>query len=191
MRSLCYCTTILSIAGFLVGCSFLLPSKTTERTDNWASFNAIQQSYNKVAPYKTTVSELKQLGFDPYVANNVKIDSYLDIRIRFDPLSTGKNVPDAVAECLSVFKRCHAYVVNVDYDYEKRIGNAFLDLTGFRREVLKQGWAFQAVFIIQDETVVYKLWSGEPKRKAYVDEIRPLGPLQSLDDLIVGPRVTF
>lgn len=176
---------------FLSGCSFLLPSKTTERVDNWQSFNEIQQSYEKVIPNKTTVSELKALGFDPYIANNVKIDSYLDVRIRFDPLSTGKNIPVPVAECLSMFKRCYAYVVNVNYDYEKRVGNAFLDLTGFRREVLKKGWAFQAVFIIQDKTVVYKLWSGEPKKRAYIDEIRPLGPLQSLDDLIIGSTVGF
>ena len=84
-------------------------------------------------------------------------------------MSTGRNIPVPVIECLSLFKRCQAYVANIDYEYEKRIGNAFLDVTGFRKEVLKEGWVSQAVFIIQDEIAVYKLWSGEPKRKAYID----------------------
>ncbi|WP_157966642.1 hypothetical protein [Fastidiosibacter lacustris] len=168
-----------------------MPSKKIERNDQWSSFDSIQQVYDKVTPNKTSVNELKNMGFDPYAANNVKIENYLDTRIRFDPLSTGKNIPAPVAKCLSMFKHCQAYVVNVDYDYEKRIGNVFLDLTSFRRETMKEGWGFQAVFIIQDELVVYKLWSGEPKRKAYIDEIRPLGPLQSLDDLITGAAISF
>ncbi|WP_395946969.1 hypothetical protein [Caedibacter taeniospiralis] len=176
---------------FLSGCSFLLPSKKIEHNDHWGSFDNIQSVYEKVSPNQTTLDELKKMGFDPYVANNVKIENYLDIRSRFDPLSTGKNIPEVVAECLSMFKRCQAYVVNVDYDYEKRIGNALLDLTGFRKETMKEGWGFQAIFIMQDQLIVYKLWSGEPKRKAYIDEIRPLGPLQSLDDLITGPAISF
>ena len=183
--------TYCAIAAFLSGCSFLLPSKKVERNDHWQTFNSIQSVYDEVSPNKTTLPELNHMGFDPYVANNVKIENYLDIRRRFDPLSTGKNIPEPVGECLSLFKRCQAYVVDVDYEYEDRIGNALLDLTGFRREVLKEGWRFQAVFIIKDQLVVYKLWSGEPKRKAYIDEIRPLGPLQSLDDLITGPAISF
>ncbi len=175
----------------LAGCSFLLPSKETQKNDQWHSFDQVQTLYEKITPDKTTVVQLKQLGFDPYVENNVKIESYLDTRTRFDPFSTGKNIPPTVEKCLKKFDRCYAYVVDVSYDYEKRVGNAFLDLTGFRKEILTTGWSFQAVFVIEEDTVVYKLWSGQPNKKAYVDEIRPLGPLQSLDDFITGPSVGF
>lgn len=187
----CRCIIAISLVVSLVSCSFLLPSRKIEKNAQWDSFEEIQTVYNKVRPNETNVTTLKNFGFDPYVANNVKIENYLNIRTRFDPLSTGKNIPMPVSECLNIFKRCQAYVVNLDYEYEKRLGNALLDVTGFKKEISKEGWAFQAVFIIHDDTVVYKLWSGEPKRKAYIEEIRPLGPLQGLGNLIAIPTIAL
>ena len=184
------CIIVITIALSLTSCSFLLPSRKVEKNAQWSSFEQIQTVYDKVRPNQTNITTLKDFGFDPYVANNVTIENYLDIRTRFDPLSTGKNIPMPVSECLNIFKRCQAYVVNVDYEYEKRLGNALLDVAGFKKEILQEGWTFQAVFIIHDDTVVYKLWSGEPKRKAYIEEIRPLGPLQSLGDLIAVPIIS-
>ena len=178
---------VLSVAS----CSFLLPSRKIEKNAQWDSFEHIQTVYDKVRPNQTNVTTLKNFGFDPYIANNVAIENYLDIRTRFDPLSTGKNIPMPVSECLNIFKRCQAYVVNLDYEYEKRLGNVLLDVAGFKKEILKEGWTFRAVFIIHDDTVVYKLWSGEPKRKAYIEETRPLGPLQGLGDLITVPTIAF
>ena len=46
----------------------------------------------------------------------------------------------------------------------QRLGNSSLDVAGFKKEILQEGWTFQAVFIIHDDIIVYKLWSGEPKR---------------------------
>ena len=173
------------------GCSFLLPSKTTIRNDRWTNFNEVEITYNKVVPKKTSIDDLKKFGFDPYKSSNIKIESYLDIMRRFDLLNTGRNIPEPVGVCLTKFNKCQAYVANISYEYDKRIGNALLDLTGFREEVLREGWTFQAVFIIQDSLVVYKVWSGEPIKSEYIDAISPLGPLQALDDLIMGPMISL
>ncbi len=183
--------TVFFISELLMSCSFLLPSKKVEKNDNWKTFNSVQSVYDKVIPNKTTLSELNNIGFNPYAANNVKVESYLDVRHRFDPLSTGKNIPESVSECLHSYKRCKAYVINIEYEHEKHVGNVLLDLAGFRKEIINDGWGFKAIFIIQDELVVYKIWSGEPKRRSYTDEIKPLGPLQSLDGLITAPKISF
>ncbi|MFZ9034995.1 MAG: hypothetical protein ACO2ZM_02595, partial [Francisellaceae bacterium] len=171
----------------LSACSFLLPTKETYKTDRWHSFEDVYDIYNKIEPGKTDVSMLKHYGFDPYLATNVRIDSYLDIRARFDPLGIDRNVPEPVQHCLLSFNLCKAYIVNVDYSYSKRIGNAFLDIAGFRKETITTGWQFQAVFIIEGDIVVYKLWSGEPKKETYSDEINPLGPFQSFGGIVVAP----
>ena len=173
------------------GCSFLLPSKTTVRNGSWTDFDEVELTYNKVLPKKTSVDDLKKFGFDPYKSSNIKIESYLEIMRRFDLLNTGRNIPEPVALCLTKFNKCQAYVANISYEYDKRIGNALLDITGFREEVLREGWTFQAVFIIQDSVVVYKVWSGEPIKSEYIDAISPLGPLQALDDLIMGPLIAL
>ena len=191
MKKLMSSCLISLIFFLLVGCSFLLLSKTTIRGDRWNNFKDIEFTYNQVIPKKTSIKDLKKLGFDPYKSSNIVIENYLDIMRRFDLLNTGRNIPEPVAICLTKYDSCQAYVANISYKYDKRVGNALLDLTGFREEVIRTGWNFQAIFIIEDSLVVYKIWSGEPSQNEYIDAISPLGPLQALDDLIMGPLIAL
>jgi len=42
------------------------------------------------------------------------------------------------------------------------------------------GWQFDALIILQDDLVVYKLWSGKPNILLQEEERSPLGPLQGV-----------
>ncbi|MGZ5884567.1 MAG: hypothetical protein ACXWJE_09420, partial [Burkholderiaceae bacterium] len=57
---------ILLIAGFmgaLAGCSSLLPHSTQEVKTPWNNYAEAQATYDKIIPAKTTLAELKKLGF--------------------------------------------------------------------------------------------------------------------------------
>ena len=182
-----YRLLITVLAGWLIsGCASILPTTKTFSSNAWTSFDDIDKQYKRVILGITTINDLKEMGFDPYTASNVKIDSYLDVRQRFDPLGTGLSIPKEVKKCLNNYDLCKAYVANISYTENDRDGNAFLDLTGFVRQVTNSGWNFQAVFIINNDIVVYKLWSGDPNIKKVVIDKQPLGPLQNIDDILTG-----
>jgi hypothetical protein len=42
------------------------------------------------------------------------------------------------------------------------------------------GWQFDALIIMQDDLVVYKLWSGKPNILLQEEERSSLGPLQGV-----------
>ena len=71
-----------------------------------------------------------------------------------------------------------AFEITVRKYDSQRYGNVFLDLFNFRR---KTSWLFQAIIVLKDGIVVYKLSSGEPMTGELRDSKNPLGPLQSQD----------
>ena len=60
----------------------------------------------------------------------------------------------------------------------ERVGSFFLDFLNFRRTTEITGWRFNAVVVLKDDVVVYKLWGGRPMIKELNESRNPLGPLQ-------------
>ena len=57
-------------------------------------------------------------------------------------------------------------------------------LTGYFKRVTKvTGWNFQALVIIKDEVVTYKLRSGQPVVDRVEKRTKPLGPFQDLEGM--------
>ena len=61
----------------------------------------------------------------------------------------------------------------------------WLDLLNFRRKTRETGWKFKALFVIVDDVVVDKLWSGDPYIVQERDTRNPLGPFQDFGGLIM------
>jgi len=68
---------------------------------------------------------------------------------------------------------------------EKRHGNLLLDVFGFKRLTHQSGWRFKGLILIKDNVVVYTLASGEPDISHEDANIKPLGPFQDLDDVVL------
>ena len=179
---------------FLSGCTAMFPSGTTTTVSRWRSFDEARTDFEKVVPRQTTVADLKTLGFDPYVTPNVKILTYLDLQNRFlvNPSIRREDLPASIRECLDAKDRTHAYELDLNALQTQRHGNLFLDMTGFRKKTQETGWCFKALIVLQDDVVVYKLWSGEPHMKRTLGTKKPLGPFQDVESLISGlPRTAF
>lgn len=177
-------TLLIVLSLFLLGgCSNALPRTEDTTRTRWDHFEEALADYNKITPYETTTEELKKLGYDPYTQPNIKVLSYLDIMARFMPNQsiTLDDLDPGVSFCLRSRSKCMAYEAHPQRSKTKRVGNALLDLMTFKRKTISTGWSFDALIVINDGVVVYKIWSGEPNLSGEKIRKNPLGPLQGVD----------
>ena len=145
------------------------------------TFSDAQHAYDRIIPYKTSMTELKELGLDPYSNPNVTIRSYRQVIHDFMPANSNisvEDLPEGVQECLRVRERCEAYEVTLGKTETKREGNLLLDMLRFQRLRVTTGWSFTPSIVMVDKQVVYKLWTGTPQIVQRKHETNPLGPLQ-------------
>jgi hypothetical protein len=168
----------------LYGCAAFLPrSKEVVRVP-WDSYQQVQAAYEQVAPNKTTVHQLKKVGFDIYSTPNIKILNYIDIaattqNIKYEDLSRG------LAQCIKVRENCKGYQFEPKVIMHERQGNFWLDVFNFRRQNKTTGWRFKAVFLVIEDVVVDKFWNGDPKIIEDRDSITPLGPLNDAGGMVL------
>ena len=182
---------LLLLGFFATGCSSLFPSGDTTTVSRWRTFESARADFDRIEPRRTTVADLKVLGYDPFTTPNVKILTYLEIQNRFlsNPSIRKEDLPESIRESLDAKDRTYAYELDLNVVQTKRHGNLFLDMTGFRKKTQETGWSFRALIVVKDEMVVYKLCSGEPHVQRYLGTKKPLGPLQDVEGLLLGvPR---
>ncbi|WP_438957827.1 hypothetical protein [Porticoccus sp.] len=171
---------VVLLVMMLASCSSGLPKGGAKTKSQWNSFEEAKASYDSIILNETTTDDLQDLGFDPYSAPNVRILSYLDIIQKFSPNSsvTNDDLPPSVRTCLKSREKCLAYEATPSVSNSKRVGNVVLDLLKFKRERIRNGWNFNALIVIDHNTVVYKIWSGVPLIDEEETRRNPLGPLQ-------------
>lgn len=169
------------------GCAFLLPRSQTTVKSKWQSFAEAKLAFDRIIPGQTQTNELAGLGFDPASNPNVRILTYLDIQQRFlpNPSITKADLDPAVRTFIDAREKAEAWEVEINNANSKRYGNAFLDVTGFVKKTHETGWQFKGLLLLHDGRVLYKLSSGQPNVNRYDKKIRPLGPLQELDSILV------
>ena len=174
---------LVGLTLFLTACGNALPREENNTRSRWGSFEEAMADYEKIVPFETTLSELKELGFDPYTQPNIRILSYLDVIQRFMPNQSIKldDLDDAVSFCIKSRNGCIAYEAQPQTVKSKRVGNLALDLLTFKRRTLSSGGSFYALILINDGAVVYKVWGGEPYVSGEKIKKNPLGPIQGLD----------
>lgn len=164
----------------LAGCN-VLPSDENHTKSPWSTFEEAKADYDLIIPNQTSLEDLKQLNYDPYTTPNITILTYVDIIKEFIPNQSIKvtDLDPALQKCIAVRERCFAYRIKPTKRHSDRHGNFLLDLLGFRKKTNITGWEFNAIVVIVDEKVVYKMWGGSPMSVEHKDSKKPLGPLQS------------
>lgn len=167
----------------LSGCTTLLPNSENRIKGPWADYEQAQAVFDKITPYTTKVEDLKLLDFDPKSNPNVKIIPFSELIRRFIPPSSipGYIIDKGISECIISQSACECYELEQNYEGRKRDGNFWLDIFNFDRHVDIKGWQFNALILINNDLVIYKLTWGEPNKKRSESVNNPLGPLQSID----------
>lgn len=169
----------------LTACSSLLPRGKQTTESPWKSFDLAKAAYERIEPNKTTTSELKELGYDPFSGANIKILNYMDIQKNF--IYSRKEELDAgIRTCIEAQSKCYAYEIEPKNITSKRYGNFWLDFFNFNRKSKDTGWRFKATILVVNDIVVYKLWGGDPNVEEYTEKNNPLGPLQDVGDAFIN-----
>jgi hypothetical protein len=171
----------------VAGCGGVLPSKQSATLSAWDSFDEAKANYDRIVPGVTRLHELEQMGLDPQHTPNLRRLNYLELIELFMPHPSvhRDDLDPALRSCLEAREACYAYEVRPGVTMHRRRGNAALDIFGFRRETTVSGWQFSSLIVLKDDTVAYKLWSGEPNIHREETERRPLGPLQNSGEKLI------
>ncbi len=169
------------------GCAFLLPTSQDAAKSKWQSYDEAMTAFDRIIPGSTGTNELAELGFYPAANPNVRILTYLDVIQLFMPNRSisRADLDPAVRDFIDNKDEGQAWELLLNRAKEKRRGNAFLDITGFVKKSRETRWRFKGLFLVRDGVVVYKLASGVPNIDIEQKRVKPLGPFQDLDGLIV------
>ena len=164
----------------LAGCDSMLPRSKSVAESAWGSFDDARAAFDKLEAHKTRAGELAKLGFDPFANANVTLLNYSDLIRRFVPgtVALAESIDGDILNCIAVKERCRAVEVDIINSRSERVGSFFLDFLNFRRTTEITGWRFNAVVVLKDDVVVYKLWGGRPMIKEVNEYRNPMGPLQ-------------
>jgi hypothetical protein len=171
------------------GCAALLPHSSSVTRSPWKSYKEVVDAYNTVVINKSTVTDIKKVGFNVYSTSNLKVLSFVDIAAATSTLEL-KDMGRGITQCLKVRDFCSGYIFEPQVAKSDRVGNFWLDILNFKRKTRDSGWKFKATFLIVDSVVVEKYWYGEPLINLEKTIINPLGPFQEIGNIISTPKFT-
>ena len=169
----------------LCGCSALLPKGQTEDLSPFSKYEDARSSFVKVTPYRTTLQDLKALGFDAQASTNVREIAYPQFMslVAESPYLQTDQLAVGLRDCISAGARCRAYVFQFGHQSRNRTGGFWLDFFNFYRVTHTSGWRFQGVVLVRDDNLVlFRNHSGEPNIEKTDVRRNPLGPLQSFGE---------
>ncbi|MEO8057564.1 MAG: hypothetical protein ABI671_04500 [Burkholderiales bacterium] len=164
----------------LAACAELLPRSQSQQPSGFESYEAAAAALEQSVPYKTTVAELKALGFDIDASANVTQIPYPQLIARLAPNSA---IPlDALdtglRDCMLARQDCRVYEFRLAREARRRDGNFWLDFLNFRRSTTIVGWRFEGLLVVRKGTLLFRSHGGEPRIARNEVEVRPLGPFQ-------------
>ena len=185
-----YCNLLVMIVLFLMftGCASLLPSSSITTKSPWENFDGAKLTYDKIISGKTTVADLKKLGFDPFLIPNIRIMNVTEVESIFlpNPSIKKEDLDLGIQKCIESKDRCTAYQILPSVLNVKRIGNFWLDLFTFKRHTVNTGWEFRGLITIVDNVVTYRDPPGG-RPLIHTDQVdnKPLGPIQEVGGVII------
>jgi hypothetical protein len=176
------------VAWLLTGCTSLLPRSKETTKSPWQTYREAQQTFDQIVPGKTTAAELKDLSLDPETVPNIAILNYSDVLRRFmlNQSLTLSDLDHGVQDCIRAKIVCRGYEINQRLVTKQRNGNFWLDVFGFKRDTQIDGFRFNALVLLKDGVVVYKLTGGQPVIQESEHTQNPLGPVQSIGNKLTG-----
>lgn len=177
MRALRMAWLVMALG--LAGCQALLPRGGETEPSRFGSYEEAEQALSRVQPYRTTVRELHDLGFDIRETANVQRIPYPQwFQSLVGPQTPLDGADGGIRDCLAAGAACEAYLFRFSRVRHERVGNFAADVFNFRRVTHVQGWRFEALLLVRDGTVLFRNQGGQPNIERLEERRQPLGPLQ-------------
>lgn len=170
----------LVLAFGTAGCTHLLPRESQTVGSPFPDFDAARRALAQAIPFKTTVDDLRRLGFDVHDSANVTLIPYPELisRLAPNPSVPLSELDDGIRECILSRMACQAYEFVLGRELRERRGGFWADFLNFRRTTAVSGWHFKALVVVRDGVVLFRNHGGEPKIARTERRINPLGPFQ-------------
>jgi hypothetical protein len=180
--------TLCMVLCLATGCSGLLPKSREVTSSPWQTYREAQQTFDRIVPGKTTAAELKALDLDPDTMPNLAILNYSDVMRRFmaNQSVTMADLDAGVQQCVAAKTECRGLEIHQKMVKRHRNGSFWLDFLGFKRETHTEGFRFNALVLLKDDVVIYKLTGGQPVIREQEHQQNPLGPVQTIGDKLLG-----
>ncbi len=176
------------ISVLLTGCASWLPRADTQQASAFDSFDAASIAFEKIVGYRTTVEEMRQLGFDPQAAANITVIPYpqLTLCLMPDPSVPFDALDPGIRDCILARQACRAYEFRLSRETKRREGTFWLDFLNFKRTVHVVGWRFEGLVATRNGVVLFRSHGGEPRTDRTERQVNPLGPLQPAGEAAGG-----
>jgi hypothetical protein len=183
---------LLAMAAALSSCASgrLLPDSSVAVRAGFPDFDAARGAFESIEPYKTTVVDLKTLGFDT-ASPNVRLIGYPDNVGRLAPNSSLvlDQLDPGIRDCILARLECRVYEYHVANETRVRTGAFVLDWLNFKRTIEIRSWQFDAIVAVRAGVVLFRNYGGAPNNERTERQVNPLGPLQGVGDSAVGGLV--
>src|SRR3954470_14460582 len=138
--------------GWLAGCSSLLPKSKEVTASPWQSYQAAQETFDKIVPGQTTIFELRQMSLDPTSNANIAILNYADVMRKFmvNQSFSINDLDTGVRECVSAKVGCRGLEIKQNPVQKQRTGTVVLALLGSHRETHTARWRFNGLILLRD-----------------------------------------
>ena len=172
--------SVLTLTLMLASCAELLPRSQSQQPSGFESYEAAAHALEQAVPYKTSVAELKSLGFDIDASANVTQIPYPQLIARLAPNSSIplEALDAGLRDCMLARQECRVYEFRLAHESRRRDGNFWLDFLNFRRSTMIAGWRFEGLLAVRNGTLLFRSHGGEPRIARTEVEVRPLGPFQ-------------
>jgi hypothetical protein len=188
-NALCRCLLVGAMS-LLAACAALLPTSRVDVQTSWRNYGEARALFEKITINQTRAEDLKAFGIDAETTPNVASLNHADLLRRFAtaPAMDTNMIDEGLRACLRKLQKCTAIEVEESHLQRERLGNFWLDFLNFRRETKISGWKFDAIFVMDDGLVVYKVWTGKPVIREFEESRNPLGPFQGVGETTLRQR---
>jgi hypothetical protein len=180
--------SLVLVACLLQGCGALLPKSKEVTASPWPTYQAAQETFDKIVPGQTTIADLRNMALDPAENPNIAILNYADVMRKFmlNQSFAVSDLDQGVRDCVMAKIACRGFEVTQSMVNKNRQGNVVLDVLGFYRETQTTGWRFNGLILLKENVVVYKLTGGQPILQGTEENKNPLGPVQAIGQKMTG-----
>jgi len=170
------------------GCGQLLPRQTSTTQSSFQDFESARRALDQAVPFKTTVEDLRRLGFDVRDSANVTLIPYPELvsRLAPNPSVPLSELDAGIRECILSRMACQAYEFELGRQLRQREGGFWGDFLNFKRTTAVSGWHFKALVVVRDGVVLFRNYGGEPKIVRTERQVNPLGPFQPAGEAAGG-----
>lgn len=158
----------------------LMPSETNLDALPWKSYEEAESSFSKIERNKTTVAELKNLGFDTGGKGVTILDAFTirDILLGANSSFKIENLPQTLQEYLKDLDDCAGFKFEGKFSTTTPRGDLFRRLFKFKKVDVESTWSYEGWVFIEKSSgvIVYTRWIGRKPSDQVRTKTDPLGP---------------